>query len=181
MKILNSSVLSSTFSSGTGRLFHIDMSSLKKLHSTFFDNYFCEMFLEYHSLKSSLQIKYLKALLGLRSRLPKTTSYALTISTEGLCRWILRAGFFVSNFTLTKRPFEKTFKNLWDVPNFFGLHILPCQKQKTIWSTGFQLNRWNNEKAAVNSKCYHEHQRTCDNFIKLTYLMASKLLDLLMG
>ena len=35
-------------------------------------------------------------------------------------------------------------QNLWHTPDFFGEHILPCQKEKTIWSTGFQSNRWNN-------------------------------------
>ena len=70
-------------------------------------------------------------------------------------------------------------QNLWDAPDFSGAHILPCQK-KPIWFTGFQSNRWTNEKVIVNSKYYHEHQRTCTILTKFTYLMASKLLYLLM-
>ena len=54
------------------------------------------------------------------------------------------------------------------------------KKKKSFDHSGFQLNRWNNEKVTVNSKYYQEHQRTCDILIKFTYLMVSKLLYLLM-
>ena len=67
----------------------------------------------------------------------------------------------------------------WRKNVFLGEHILPCQREKTIWSTDFHSNSWNNEKVTVNSKYYHEHQRTCDILIKFTYLIASKLLHLL--
>ena len=72
-------------------------------------------------------------------------------------------------------------QNLWDAPNFSGVHILSSQKQKQfIRSTSFQSNRENNEKVTVNSKYYHEHQPICNILIKVTYLMAAKLLYLLM-
>ena len=71
-------------------------------------------------------------------------------------------------------------QNLWDAPDFSGAHILPCQKEKTTLPTGFQSNRWTNEKVTENSKYYHEHQRTCNVLTKFTYLIASKLLYLLM-
>ena len=38
-----------------------------------------------------------------------------------------------------------------------------------------------NEKLFVNSKYYHEYERTCNILIKLIHLMASKLLYLLMS
>ena len=32
-------------------------------------------------------------------------------------------------------------RNLWDVPDFPGTHILPCKKQKTVKSTNFPTNK----------------------------------------
>ena len=45
-------------------------------------------------------------------------------------------------------------QNLLDTPEKFGAHILHCKKQKTIRSTSFQSNLWNNEKVTVNYKYY---------------------------
>ena len=38
--------------------------------------------------------------------------------------------------------------------NLWGALILPCEKEKIIRFTNFQLNRLNNEKVTVNSKYY---------------------------
>ena len=46
-------------------------------------------------------------------------------------------------------------------------------------STNLQSNRYNNEKVIVNSKYYRENQCTCD-ILMFLYLMASKLLYLIM-
>ena len=42
------------------------------------------------------------------------------------------------------------------------------------------LQRSNNEKVTVNSKYYCEHKRTCNILMIFTYMMASKLIYLLM-
>ena len=37
-------------------------------------------------------------------------------------------------------------QNLWDVPDFSGAQILPCEKGRIIKSTNSQTNRQKNEK-----------------------------------
>ena len=60
---------------------------------------------------------------------------------------------------------------------FLGTHILPYKKEKFIWSTNFQSNRWNNQKGIVSSKYYCEQHRTC-NILMFIYSMMSKLIFL---
>ena len=44
--------------------------------------------------------------------------------------------------------------------DFSPVHFFPCKKKKNIRSTILQANRSINQKVTLNSKYYHEHQRT---------------------
>ena len=98
---------------------------------------------------------------------------------DDLQPWTMLAWQVWANCTPNANHACSEARNLWDVPIFLGAHNLPSQRLKTIWSTGFQSNRWNNKNVTVKVKYYHEHQRTCDILIKFTCLMAPKLLYLL--
>ena len=71
----------------------------------------------------------------------------------------------------------------WEKPlrrsRFFGRAYFALWKGKGIRSKNLQSYRLSNEKVTVNSKYYPEHQHTCD-ILKFIYLMASKLLYLVM-